>query len=585
MKLNKTGSPLTRQERNELNKNWETIENNFNNVVDKAAEKAFDKVIDGSRIDWSEIVESPEDLPDDAEEGSTRGVVSDNRIYRFDGTEWVPIAEINLNPISEVEGRLNNKIDDGLDAVNQQLEEKADQSDLNITNDQLRDIKRTLYPLDIDADISDEVARDAFINEMNKKAEEIGMASTNFINPSGLRDENQVTTAKDMILMGLHALKYRGITESWSKRSYHVDIEGENARSIDIDTTISESSINENYNINGGKTGTLSGVTKNLLSLVNTKKSNDWFIGCVLDAIESRYRASRELFDISNTVIRNKQAIKYHVSNLRNGNFDEGLDFWGVNTGNPTLTREDYFSFPQSLKANSTGTSSQIRRTINLISGNIYYVSAMVKCTRHSAGSLGVQITATSPSTTIGVDRTTNGWERVSAIIEAEGNSAFLYAGGISSANLDGYVDMVNVINLTSEYGAGNEPSKNEMDSELWREVAAENAIVCQVPAVPVSYDPESLPVLFEKNADEEGYPASLVKIMTSMVLLDNSNNLDYKIEINESDLASGSGPTFQVGDVITLKDALHLMMLPSSNTVANAVARVVGRKVYMDSL
>lgn len=59
-----------------------------------------------------------------------------------------------------------------------------------------------------------------FIDKMNRKAEELGCANTNFVNPSGLFDENHYTTARDLALIGRKAMEnedFRRIAgaESW----------------------------------------------------------------------------------------------------------------------------------------------------------------------------------------------------------------------------------------------------------------------------------------------------------------------------------------------------------------------------------
>ncbi|MBQ8825113.1 MAG: D-alanyl-D-alanine carboxypeptidase [Ruminococcus sp.] len=45
-----------------------------------------------------------------------------------------------------------------------------------------------------------------FVAKMNEKAKEIGCTSTNFINPTGLYDQYQITTARDMLLITQYAL-------------------------------------------------------------------------------------------------------------------------------------------------------------------------------------------------------------------------------------------------------------------------------------------------------------------------------------------------------------------------------------------
>jgi len=110
MKLNRTPNPLNRDARNKENENWDTIQQKFNNVVEEVSDAAFQKVIDGSKIDWEQMVDKVSDLPSNVETGETRGVKEDNKIYRFNGTDWIPIAEINLNPIAEVDQRLTTQL-------------------------------------------------------------------------------------------------------------------------------------------------------------------------------------------------------------------------------------------------------------------------------------------------------------------------------------------------------------------------------------------------------------------------------------------------------------------------------------------
>lgn len=58
---------------------------------------------------------------------------------------------------------------------------------------------------DIAASIAHSVAgsEDAFVQLMNGEARRLGMSQTTFVNPHGLPDERQVTSARDMALMGM----------------------------------------------------------------------------------------------------------------------------------------------------------------------------------------------------------------------------------------------------------------------------------------------------------------------------------------------------------------------------------------------
>lgn len=75
-------------------------------------------------------------------------------------------------------------------------------------------------------------------------------------------------------------------------------------------------------------------------------------------------------------------------------------------------------------------------------------------------------------------------------------------------------------------------------------------------------------------------YPASTSKTMTMLCALDFISNIHEYISVKSVDITTGSGSTFYDGDRLTMYDALRIMMMESSNTMANTIARVVGRKI-----
>ena len=52
---------------------------------------------------------------------------------------------------------------------------------------------------------------DAFVDSMNKKAQELGLINTHFANPHGLDNENHYSTARDMSMLARELLKYEDI--------------------------------------------------------------------------------------------------------------------------------------------------------------------------------------------------------------------------------------------------------------------------------------------------------------------------------------------------------------------------------------
>ena len=61
-----------------------------------------------------------------------------------------------------------------------------------------------------------------FIEMMNTKAQELGATSTNFVNPHGLFDENQYTTARDMAIITQYAMKLSKFNEIANTVSYTI---------------------------------------------------------------------------------------------------------------------------------------------------------------------------------------------------------------------------------------------------------------------------------------------------------------------------------------------------------------------------
>ena len=116
-------------------------------------------------------------------------------------------------------------------------------------------------------------------------------------------------------------------------------------------------------------------------------------------------------------------------------------------------------------------------------------------------------------------------------------------------------------------------------------EVCADCAAVCKVPKHnPRAYSLLDIPVLFEKNADEVKEPKSASKILTAMLTLDYIPDLYTKMTVEQEVIDAMPGRLydgeFKAGDVITVKDALFAMLLPSSNTAAFVLAHFVGQRI-----
>ncbi|MCL1990687.1 MAG: D-alanyl-D-alanine carboxypeptidase [Defluviitaleaceae bacterium] len=83
--------------------------------------------------------------------------------------------------------------------------------------------------------------------------------------------------------------------------------------------------------------------------------------------------------------------------------------------------------------------------------------------------------------------------------------------------------------------------------------------------------------VMFEKCADEKMYIASITKILTAIIAIENGD-LDEWVEILDEDVHQvGSALYLIEGDQMTLGDLIYGLMLRSGNDAAWAIARHIG--------
>ena len=89
--------------------------------------------------------------------------------------------------------------------------------------------------------------------------------------------------------------------------------------------------------------------------------------------------------------------------------------------------------------------------------------------------------------------------------------------------------------------------------------------------------------VLFSKNADQQLYPASAVKIMTCLIALENSS-LDDQVTMTATGVSGvtdgGASISAQLDEVFTMEQCLYAIMVGSANDIALQVAEHVGGSV-----
>lgn len=97
-----------------------------------------------------------------------------------------------------------------------------------------------------------------------------------------------------------------------------------------------------------------------------------------------------------------------------------------------------------------------------------------------------------------------------------------------------------------------------------------------------INLDDDSYPVVAEKNQDEKMYPASLTKIVTAMVTLNNVKDLQQEVTVSENafNILLGTGAQvagLKIGDKATVEQLLYLTMVHSACDATEVLAEFVG--------
>jgi len=109
---------------------------------------------------------------------------------------------------------------------------------------------------------------------------------------------------------------------------------------------------------------------------------------------------------------------------------------------------------------------------------------------------------------------------------------------------------------------------------EIFKDITAQSLLIGEM---------NSERILYERNSQEKIYPASLTKLMTAILVAENCE-LDEIVTVSEKAIFSvPSGyvnANLQVGEQLTVEDLLYVMLIPSANDAANALAEHIGGSI-----
>jgi D-alanyl-D-alanine endopeptidase (penicillin-binding protein 7) len=90
-----------------------------------------------------------------------------------------------------------------------------------------------------------------------------------------------------------------------------------------------------------------------------------------------------------------------------------------------------------------------------------------------------------------------------------------------------------------------------------------------------IIYDPVTGEVLWEENSQNLRSIASITKVMTAVVFLEDGPDLSEEVVVQRSDVYRASTTYLRAGYKLTTGDLLHFLLIGSDNAAARALARV----------
>lgn len=141
-----------------------------------------------------------------------------------------------------------------------------------------------------------------FVEMMNAQAKELGATNTNFMNPSGLHNDNHYTTVYDIYLMLEAALKYDVFVKLIQMESYNISFFRNGEKKTKQIYATDQYLTNQvtppkNVTVLGGKTGTTSDAGS-CLALVSQNAYGELYISIVLKA-----STKTQLYDYMNQLL------------------------------------------------------------------------------------------------------------------------------------------------------------------------------------------------------------------------------------------------------------------------------------------
>lgn len=132
-----------------------------------------------------------------------------------------------------------------------------------------------------------------------------------------------------------------------------------------------------------------------------------------------------------------------------------------------------------------------------------------------------------------------------------------------------------------------NFPKSSFSDSQKIKPQKKNNAEECVFPSdlKIAALDLKSGEVIYGKNKEAKVSIASITKLATALVFLDNNPEWDNYYEIKKSDLISGGRAHVYLGEKVKIRDLFLLALIASDNTSANILAKSTGIENFSEAM
>ena len=160
-----------------------------------------------------------------------------------------------------------------------------------------------------------------FASLMNKKCNELGLSSTNFVTPHGLDNENHYTTAYELALITDYALKNDTFKNIVGTKNYTVTI---NSYSKNLSNT--NELLGALNGVYGVKTGFTNGANR---CLVTSIKRGDLDIICIVLGADTKKDRTKDSIELINYVFNN-----FEIVNIKEKIFNEFNNWKIYNSSN-----------------------------------------------------------------------------------------------------------------------------------------------------------------------------------------------------------------------------------------------------------